>query len=151
MRESVRSLAVTPLPPADREKTRTPMTRPGAVNRPPPGTTQAVSIPGSRRSQRDQEHPRQEWERSEDRDRPQCERNTRREPRGRHRSRRPRPRDRERKEERERQPRATQCEPALLSSQESRSEERETREDKTRWQDYEVSPKFPRRGTCGEN
>ena len=48
MRESVRPLAVTPLPPAGREKTRTPMTRPGAVNRPPPGTTRPVSIPGSR-------------------------------------------------------------------------------------------------------
>ena len=40
---------------------------------------------------------------------------------------------------------------ALLSSHDSRSEEREPREDNTRRQDYEVSLEFSRRGTCGEN
>ena len=40
---------------------------------------------------------------------------------------------------------------ALLSSHVPRSEEREPREDNTRWQDYEVSLEFSRRGTCGEN
>ena len=40
---------------------------------------------------------------------------------------------------------------ALLSSHDSRSEEREPREDNTRRQDYEVSLEFSHRGTCGEN
>ena len=40
---------------------------------------------------------------------------------------------------------------APLSSHDSRSEEREPREDNTRRQDYEVSLEFSRRGTCGEN
>ena len=40
---------------------------------------------------------------------------------------------------------------ALLSSHASRSEEREPREDNTRRQDYEVSLEFSHRGTCGEN
>ena len=40
---------------------------------------------------------------------------------------------------------------ALLSSHAPQSEEREPREDNTRWQDYEVSLEFSRRGTCGEN
>ena len=40
---------------------------------------------------------------------------------------------------------------ALLSFHAPRSEDREPREDNTRWQDYEVSLEFSRRGTCGEN
>ena len=40
---------------------------------------------------------------------------------------------------------------ALLSFHAPLSEDREPREDNTRWQDYEVSLEFSRRGTCGEN
>ena len=39
---------------------------------------------------------------------------------------------------------------ALLSFHAPRTEDREPREDNTRWQDYEVSLEFSR-GTCGEN
>ena len=40
---------------------------------------------------------------------------------------------------------------ALLSFHAPRSEDQEPREDNTRWQDYEGSLQFSRRGTCGEN
>ena len=64
--------------------------------------------------------------------------------------------DREREEERERELRRRARELllrdlALLSFLDPRSEDREPREDNTRWQDSKVSLEFSRRGTCGEN
>ena len=63
-----------------------------------------------------------------------------------------RERQAERERERQRRPRElTSRDLALLSTPESRTEERDSREDKTREQETEDSLEFSRRGMCGEN